>query len=87
MARRPIGDSRSQAEAAFKTATTRPPEQPAAAAVRSGREGNGVAAHRPRCARFLSGRGPRLAGADQRRAAQGGGEVRVGRPAHCAAAS
>jgi len=30
MARRPIGDSRSQAEAAFKTATTKPPEQPAA---------------------------------------------------------
>ena len=29
MARRPIGDSRSQAEAAFKTATTRPLEQPA----------------------------------------------------------
>ena len=32
MARRPTGDSRSQAEAAFKSATTRPPEQPAAAA-------------------------------------------------------
>jgi uncharacterized protein (DUF4415 family) len=31
MARRPIGDSRTQAEAAFKTATTRPAEQPAAA--------------------------------------------------------
>jgi uncharacterized protein (DUF4415 family) len=31
MARRPTGDSRSQAEAAFKTATTRPIEQPAAA--------------------------------------------------------
>ena len=30
MARRPIGDSRSQAEAAFKTATTKPLEQPAA---------------------------------------------------------
>ena len=30
MARRPIGDSRSQAEAAFKTATTKPVEQPAA---------------------------------------------------------
>jgi uncharacterized protein (DUF4415 family) len=30
MARRPIGDSRSQAEAAFKSATTRPPEEPAA---------------------------------------------------------
>ena len=29
MARRPIGDSRSQAEAAFKTATTKPLEQPA----------------------------------------------------------
>ena len=33
MARRPIGDSRSQAEAAFKTATTKPadlpPEKPA----------------------------------------------------------
>ena len=29
MARRPIGDSRSQAEAAFKTATTKPVEQPA----------------------------------------------------------
>ena len=32
MARRPIGDSRSQAEAAFKTATTKPVEQPAAPA-------------------------------------------------------
>ena len=31
MARRPIGDSRSQAEQAFKAATTKPPEQPAAA--------------------------------------------------------
>jgi len=31
MARRPIGDSRSQAERAFKTATTKPPELPAAA--------------------------------------------------------
>lgn len=30
MARRPIGDSRSQAEAAFKSATTKPLEQPAA---------------------------------------------------------
>ena len=30
MARRPTGDSRSQAEAAFKTATTRPMEQPTA---------------------------------------------------------
>ena len=30
MARRPTGDSRSQAEAAFKTATTKPMEQPAA---------------------------------------------------------
>lgn len=30
MARRPIGDSRSQAEAAFKSATTKPAEQPAA---------------------------------------------------------
>jgi uncharacterized protein (DUF4415 family) len=30
MARRPIGDSRSQAEAAFKTATTKPLEQPVA---------------------------------------------------------
>jgi len=29
MARRPIGDSRSQAEAAFKTATTKPIEGPA----------------------------------------------------------
>jgi uncharacterized protein (DUF4415 family) len=32
MARRPLGDSRSQAEQAFKAATTKPPEQPAAAA-------------------------------------------------------
>ena len=31
MARRPIGDSRSQAEQAFKAATTKPLEQPAAA--------------------------------------------------------
>lgn len=31
MARRPLGDSRSQAEQAFKAATTKPPEQPAAA--------------------------------------------------------
>jgi len=31
MARRPIGDSRSQAEQAFKTATTKPAELPAAA--------------------------------------------------------
>jgi len=31
MARRPIGDSRTQAEQAFKTATTKPPELPAAA--------------------------------------------------------
>ena len=31
MARRPIGDSRSQAEQAFKSATTKPPELPAAA--------------------------------------------------------
>lgn len=30
MARRPIGDSRSQAEQAFKSATTKPLEQPAA---------------------------------------------------------
>jgi uncharacterized protein (DUF4415 family) len=30
MARRPIGDSRSQAEQAFKSATTKPMEQPAA---------------------------------------------------------
>ncbi len=30
MARRPLGDSRSQAEQAFKAATTKPPEQPAA---------------------------------------------------------
>ena len=29
MARRPTGDSRSQAEAAFKAATTKPLEQPA----------------------------------------------------------
>lgn len=29
MARRPLGDSRSQAEQAFKAATTKPPEQPA----------------------------------------------------------
>jgi uncharacterized protein (DUF4415 family) len=29
MARRPIGDSRSQAEQAFKSATTKPLEQPA----------------------------------------------------------
>ena len=32
MARRPLGDSRSQAEQAFKAATTKPPEQPVAAA-------------------------------------------------------
>ena len=32
MARRVTGDSRSQAEAAFKTATTKPLEQPAAPA-------------------------------------------------------
>jgi uncharacterized protein (DUF4415 family) len=31
MARRVTGDSRSQAEHAFKAATTKPPEQPAAA--------------------------------------------------------
>ena len=31
MARRPIGDSRSQAEQAFKSATAKPPELPAAA--------------------------------------------------------
>ena len=31
MARRPIGDSRTQAEQAFKSATTKPPELPAAA--------------------------------------------------------
>jgi uncharacterized protein (DUF4415 family) len=31
MARRPTGDSRSQAEAAFKAATTKPPEEPTAA--------------------------------------------------------
>ena len=31
MARRPIGDSRSQAEQAFKAATTKPREEPAAA--------------------------------------------------------
>ena len=31
MARRPIGDSRSEAEKAFKAATTRPAEQPAKA--------------------------------------------------------
>ena len=31
MARRPLGNSRSQAEQAFKAATTKPPEQPAAA--------------------------------------------------------
>ena len=31
MARRPIGDSRSQAEQAFKAATTKPVELPAAA--------------------------------------------------------
>ena len=31
MVRRPIGDSRSQAEQAFKAATTKPLEQPAAA--------------------------------------------------------
>ena len=31
MARRPIGDTRSQAEQAFKSATTKPPELPAAA--------------------------------------------------------
>ena len=30
MARRPIGDSRSQAEQAFKSATTKPLEQPVA---------------------------------------------------------
>jgi uncharacterized protein (DUF4415 family) len=32
MARRPISDSRSEAEKAFKAATTRPVEQPAASA-------------------------------------------------------
>ena len=32
MARRTTGDSRSQAEQAFKAATTKPPEQPAAPA-------------------------------------------------------
>ena len=31
MARRPIGDSRTQADQAFKSATTKPPELPAAA--------------------------------------------------------
>ena len=33
MARRTTSDSRSQAEAAFKAATTKPPEQPAAASA------------------------------------------------------
>ena len=76
MNRRTPMDSRSLAEKAFKSATTKPIEGPAGgAAAGAGREGNGVAAHRPRRARFLSGRRAGLAGARQRGAAQGGGEV------------
>src|ERR1700722_4028514 len=39
------------------------------------RQGNGVAAHRPRCARFLPRGWSRLAGADQCSATQGGRQV------------
>ena len=76
MARRVMGDSRSEAEKAFKAAATKPPELPAAPAPSlPRRQGNGIAAHRSRRARYLPGRRTGMAGPHQRGIAQSGGEM------------
>ena len=72
--RRP-GSMRDMAEAAFKTATTKPVERleiSKPATIPNAKEAR-LAAYRSRCPGALSGGRPRLAGADQRGAAKGGG--------------
>ncbi len=75
MARGPFRDSRSEAEKAFKQATTKPADlPPAAPAVPGAREQVSLRIDRD-VLDYLPGRRAGLAGADQCGAAQGGGEV------------
>ena len=76
MARRVMGDSRSEAEKAFKAATTKPPELPAAPApsLPGAKETVSLRIDRD-VLDCLPGRRAGLAGSHQRGIAQGGGEV------------
>ena len=73
--RRP-NDPRAAAEAAFKVATTKPPEPIPATSRRCRAPRRCLPAPRPRRARSFPGGWPRLAGPHQRGAAQGGRAVK-----------